>query len=63
VIPLSIGWDAFISCLRCYSREELLAMAREADPEQTYDWVVEEPSLMGPLRAIALTGISKQRPG
>jgi hypothetical protein len=63
VIPLSIGWDAFISCLRCYSREELLAMAREADPEQTYDWVVEEPSLLGPLKAIALTGISKQRPG
>lgn len=61
IVPLAIGWDAFISCLRCYTREELLEMSQCADPEETYEWVVDEPKLMGPLRAIALTGIPKER--
>jgi hypothetical protein len=60
VIPLTIFWDAMFSCLRAYSREELTAMARSADPNDSYDWQVEEPRLTGPIRGISLVGIPRE---
>jgi hypothetical protein len=63
VVPIAIFWDAFVSCLRAYSREELLAMTRGADPADSFEWTVEEPKLTGPIRGIALTGIPRERLG
>ena len=37
VLPLIITWDAVISCLRAYSPDELLSLAKEAAPEG-YTW-------------------------
>jgi hypothetical protein len=59
IIPIAIGWDAFISCLRVYTRKELLEMTRSADPAATFVWTVDEPQLTGPIRGICLTGIPK----
>lgn len=61
VLPFTILWDALFSCLRAYSRDELLAMARAADPEDGFVWEVEEPAFLGPIRGISLVGIPKQR--
>jgi len=63
VVPIAIFWDAFVSCLRAYSGEELLAMTRGADPADSFEWTVEEPKLTGPIRGIALTGIPRERLG
>jgi hypothetical protein len=57
IIPLFIWWDGTVSVLRIYSREELLAMARRADPEGAFEWEVREiPMAPSPLPGIALLG-------
>ncbi|MFH1301483.1 MAG: hypothetical protein ABIK07_10515 [Planctomycetota bacterium] len=38
VIPALVFWDGIVSVLRTYTVEEMLQMAREADPEQRYEW-------------------------
>jgi hypothetical protein len=38
VIPLCTIWDGTVSILRMYPPEELLALARRADPAGAYDW-------------------------
>jgi len=46
IIPLVIGWDGFVSCLRCYSQEELRQLTEEvASPD--YDWEVGELEMPG----------------
>lgn len=37
-IPLAIMFDGIVSCLRTYTPEELLSLARQADPEQRFTW-------------------------
>ena len=38
VIPLAGIWDGAVSCLRTYSPEELLWLARSADPAGGFEW-------------------------
>jgi hypothetical protein len=61
VIPFVIFWDAMMSCFRTYSREELNSLVRAADPEGSFEWTIEEPKILGPIRGIALTGIPNER--
>jgi hypothetical protein len=56
-----IFWDAMFSCLRAYTRNELLVMVRSADPAGGFDWEVDEPRLTGPIRGISLVGIPRER--
>jgi hypothetical protein len=46
IIPLFIGWDGFVSCLRCYSHQELRKMT-EATSSPDYDWEVGELEMPG----------------
>ncbi len=58
VIPLFVLWDGFVSTLRIYDREELLDLARRADPDARFDWeVTEVPMPPAPVPGIALIGI------
>lgn len=41
VVPALVFWDGLVSVLRTYSIEEMLEMAREADPGQRYEWNAE----------------------
>lgn len=60
VIPLFIMWDGIVSCFRIYNEEELLSMAKEADPDDSYDWEVQElPIPPQPIPGIALVGIPR----
>ena len=45
VVPLAVIFDGVVSCLRIYTPEEMLALAREAGGE-AYDWQagVEHPA-------------------
>ena len=61
VIPLFILWDAMMSALRTYTTDELLALARAADPNDSFAWQAEERRVTGPLRGIALVGIPRER--
>lgn len=61
VVPFVIFWDAMFSCLRAYSRDELLDMARSADPDDSFEWQVEEPQMFGPIHGISLVGIPRER--
>ena len=36
VLPLALAWDGFVSCLRTYTPEELLALGRTHAPD--YEW-------------------------
>ena len=38
LVPLCTIWDGCVSILRMYPPEQLLALARRADPEGTYTW-------------------------
>jgi hypothetical protein len=59
IIPMEV-WDAFVSCLRCHSPAELLAMAGEADPDGAFLW---ESGALAPLGAggIWLLGRPRER--
>ncbi|MFP6655358.1 MAG: class I SAM-dependent methyltransferase [Myxococcota bacterium] len=39
IIPLFIGWDGFVSCLRCYNQNELRALTESASSAH-YEWQV-----------------------
>ena len=61
VIPLAIMWDALVSSARCYSAEELLALASDADPEGQFEWDVRQLRIpTSPIPAVALVGIPKR---
>ena len=38
LIPLCTVWDGVVSLLRMYSPAELLALARQADPDEAFAW-------------------------
>ena len=58
--PLFIMWDGIVSCFRIYNKEELLSMAKAADPADSYDWEVQEiPIPPQPIPGIALVGIPR----
>lgn len=59
-IPFFILWDGVVSCLRIYNEEELLEMARAADPDGRFDWEVQYiPLDPQPVPGIALIGIPR----
>lgn len=59
-IPLFILWDGIVSCFRIYNEEELLSMAKVADPDGRYDWEVRAvPIPLQPFPGIALVGIPR----
>jgi hypothetical protein len=38
VVPLAVAFDGFVSCLRTYSPEELMAMVQVIPGNENYDW-------------------------
>lgn len=46
IIPLFIGWDGLVSCLRCYNQEELKALTSAASSPD-YDWEVGRLNMPG----------------
>lgn len=59
ILPLIITWDGFVSHLRTYSREELLAMTGSLGGKD-YIWEVEELAAPGvPFRVPVLRGIPR----
>ena len=46
IIPLFIGWDGLVSCLRCYNQEELRSMTKSASSPD-YDWEVGKLDMPG----------------
>jgi hypothetical protein len=62
IIPLFILWDGLVSILRIYDEDELLALARAADPGDRFEWRVEQiPMQPAPVPGIALVGVPRQR--
>lgn len=57
VLPWAIAWDGFVSMLRGYTPEELLELARAADPEGRYQWEAGvDPTGVGPGRLTWIVG-------
>lgn len=59
IAPAMFGWDGFVSTLRTYTANELLALAKSVDPTG-YAWEagrVETPGPFGPMPTTYLTGI------
>lgn len=46
VIPLFILWDGFVSCLRCYTQDELREMT-DAIGSEEYEWEIGPIELVG----------------
>lgn len=46
IIPFFILWDGLVSCFRCYSQKELLAMT-QATSSPDYDWEVGKLNMPG----------------
>ena len=61
VIPLFMLWDGLVSCMRAYTPDEILALARAADPNAWFDWTVEEPMMTWPVRGVSMVGIPRER--
>lgn len=62
IIPLFIGWDGLVSCFRIYTEDELMAMSREADPTDSFEWRFEEFDLPpAPVKGSAFIGIPRER--
>lgn len=47
VMPFVVVFEGMVSCLRTYGPEELLSLAREADPQGRYDWQAGEQPYEG----------------
>jgi hypothetical protein len=59
IIPLFIGWDGFVSCLRCYSQNELRALT-ETISSPNYDWEVGQFKMPGvPFKGSFVIGTPK----
>lgn len=60
-VQLLVVWDGVVSVFRIYTRDELLEMAREVDPEETFEWTVEEfPIPPQPIPGLALVGVPRR---
>ncbi|WP_339729478.1 class I SAM-dependent methyltransferase [uncultured Gimesia sp.] len=55
IVPVLVFWDGIVSVLRTYTVEEMLQMAREADPGQRYEWNAEVIN-SGQIKNPCLTG-------
>ena len=42
ILPLAIGFDGLVSCLRVYSPDELHKLVAQADSQGAYDWEIGE---------------------
>lgn len=63
VMPFVVVFEGMVSCLRTYTPEELLALARAADPENRYDWQGgEQPYEGSAVPATFLIGTPKNQP-
>ena len=54
VAPMILAWDGMVSCLRAYTADELLAMARSVSPD--YSWQSGETMTGGPFSVTWLIG-------
>jgi hypothetical protein len=62
IIPLVFVFDGFVSCLRTYTPEEFMRLARKADPDNKYEWTVKEQILDGLyVPMISYIGIPKRQ--
>lgn len=65
IIPLFIVWDGFVSCLRCYSQDELRQMTADLT-SNGYQWEIEGLDLPGmPYKGVYVIGspqLPAQRP-
>lgn len=60
LLPLLILFDGVVSVLRCHMPDELMAMARAADPQGRFAWKAERLKA-GPARVLAFTGVPTGR--
>ena len=59
ILPLVIAWDGFVSHLRTYSRDELLALTGSLGGKD-YSWEVEDLAAPGvPFRVLVLRGLPR----
>lgn len=57
IIPLFVTWDGFVSCLRVYSEEELLALIEGIEGHEEYDWEIGEVPVRGmPIGIASMVG-------
>jgi hypothetical protein len=62
IIPFLFIIDGVVSCIRTYSSEEFLLIAKKADPESKYDWTVKEKMLQGaPYPVTVYVGVPKSK--
>jgi len=60
IIPAILIADGFTSCLRTYSRDEFMEIVKRADPENKYEWIVNERLLEGvPIPLTSYVGMPK----
>lgn len=60
VIPFFIFWDGFVSCLRCYTPDELREMTADLTTDD-YEWEVGSIDLVGvPFKGSYLIGAPKK---
>ncbi|MDX2168425.1 MAG: class I SAM-dependent methyltransferase [Deltaproteobacteria bacterium] len=58
VLPLMVLWDGIVSCLRCYTPEELRGLIAALPPRDDYSWEVGEAWARGaPLPVTYVLGL------
>jgi hypothetical protein len=60
IAPLILSWDGLVSCLRAYTPDELLAMAREVAPD--YKWEAGERTAVMSRITLTLTYLVGEPP-
>jgi hypothetical protein len=61
-LPVVVGWDGFVSCLRTYTPAELRALIASVPGAETYAWQVgEEPNPLPLIPVTYLVGIPAAR--
>ena len=61
VAPITIAWEGVVSILRCYTPEELLAMAASVDGGDTYTWSAGADRKAGLFPVTWLVGVPAPR--
>lgn len=62
VIPICLAFDATVSAIRTYTPDELIAMARRADPDGTFVWESgrTKGTLLAPVGMLYLIGVKQK---
>jgi hypothetical protein len=60
VLPLMVLWDGIVSCLRCYTPDELRAMVAALPPRTDYAWEVGEAWGRAPLPVTYVLGLPQR---